>query len=204
MIKLEDLYFVHIPKNAGTSIEEEGLLHGLKWGRHYFNCQLHKHMEKNGKLRRFATWHFPNSVLKYPTTSECCFCVVRNPYTRIISDYNYHVKMFPHFKDMGLNEFISLALNSFWEDNHCLDNHIRPQINFVFDSGTQVVKNILKFENLSEEFECLTGVALTKKENVSKPNGLTVDDISDRNILLINYFYYEDFKKFGYQFLNRI
>lgn len=199
---LKDSYFVHIPKNAGTSIEEVGLSHGLKWGKEFFDNKLYK-CEHKGKSLKLAYWHLCYSDRAYDKDPDKCFCVVRDPYSRIISEFNYLNRRNLLPKKMGLNEFILYAISSYSFNEYLLDNHQRPQSDYIFHNGSQVIGNIIKFENLEEEFKELTGLVLSKKSNVSK-GSFTVDDISDKNIHLINFFYHEDFENFGYNRISRI
>ena len=98
----KDLYFVHIPKNAGSSIEEVGLDHGIKWGKEFFNQKLYKFF-LNGKLVSLAHWHLPYGVRKYDREPDKCFCVVRNPYEKIVSSYNYHSRNFAQIQKLNEN-----------------------------------------------------------------------------------------------------
>ena len=194
----EDLYFVHIPKNAGSSIEEVGLDHGFKWGEEFFDRKLNNFLV-NGRIYKLAHWHLPYSIREYDKDPNKCFCVVRNPYERIVSSYNYHKSLFDQVRKMSLNEYIEKALKSFYSDEYLFDNHQRPQSDYVFYKGDKVINNILRFENVAEDFEKLTGLKLSKKVNRAPVGACTVKDISDRNIYFINYFYHDDFENFGYK-----
>ena len=77
--------FIHIPKTAGTSIEKQALNYNIYWGVYYFKNKLNKNYYYSS-----VPWHIPP---KYLTNNEyenkILFCVVRNPYTRIVSEYKY-------------------------------------------------------------------------------------------------------------------
>jgi hypothetical protein len=104
-------------------------------------------------------------------------------------------------------------------------DHYCPQYDFIFDSapfhsapfhsaplhsapgvvstGKQLVKHIIRFENLDYEFNSLMKtynlpVALITKSLVSVKSGLTVDDFYPQTIDRINKFYHNDFVHFGY------
>ena len=79
------LKFIHIPKTGGTSIENFGFFHGFKWGkidRNYYN--------KFKTTSPGSIWHSTLPTLPdefYEGYDK--FCVVRNPYDRIVSGWNY-------------------------------------------------------------------------------------------------------------------
>ena len=112
------LTMIHIPKNAGTTIEEVGHAHGYNWGRwtHVpsWHSELWGHTSSNNW--RFTTakdkrdsgavpygcspcspWHVPPASYQRelgfnpynPLTNET-FCVVRHPYARAISEILYY------------------------------------------------------------------------------------------------------------------
>ena len=77
MSTVDELFFVHIPKNGGRSIVAVGKSNNINWGYHYWKTQ-------DVKL-----WHVPYAMYKYPKDPLHCFAVVRNPYERLISAYNF-------------------------------------------------------------------------------------------------------------------
>ena len=93
----QDLEFLHIPKNAGTAIEETGEEIGYKWGYPRFNPYGTHVLDK--KLG-CSLQHVPRGfMIANPTDSPLAgpdpykgartFCVVRHPFTRAISQYIY-------------------------------------------------------------------------------------------------------------------
>ena len=54
--------FIHIPKNAGSTIENWALDHfGLQWGKHAWDEEATR---ATGGLCRWASWHVPPAVLE--------------------------------------------------------------------------------------------------------------------------------------------
>ena len=80
--KKKELKFIHITKAAGTSIEDIGNKRGLKWGR------FDKEQKYKTKPISPSFWHTPFTELddSYKRKYDW-FVVVRNPYTRILSEY---------------------------------------------------------------------------------------------------------------------
>ena len=74
-----DLEFTHIPKNAGTSIENAGKKAGICWGR--FSLFHNRKM--------CSTWHQPPRINKDLHQGKKTFCVIRDPKERIVSEYRY-------------------------------------------------------------------------------------------------------------------
>ena len=69
----KELKFIHITKTAGTCIEDTGKKYDILWGRHH---------------KEYARWHtfFTLKSLELQEKYDW-FTVVRNPYTRIMSEY---------------------------------------------------------------------------------------------------------------------
>lgn len=202
------LWFIHIPKNAGSTITGIFYKKGVIIGRQFYNKNLkylcpspdqynlfvdpkfsHKDIStfidvpNNGK-RYFSDainfWHLPmrfwkSNYIKYYKNGYVIFCVVRNPYDKIVSEFNFWINFLTEHKrekrttdnvmnfydgDLSitpenLNKFIVKACNK----NNCfsLDGHILPQYVYVyenddFNSKSKIPHVILKFENLKNDF----------------------------------------------------
>lgn len=97
------LEFVHITKTGGSSIENAGAAIGINWGAcHYMKveevgCSSPDLPYENPDYQSYALtspWHTPPKLLKtyrnkvqYPYDGADLFTVVRNPYSRVLSEY---------------------------------------------------------------------------------------------------------------------
>lgn len=141
-LKNYDLYFIHIPKNAGTSFILEFCENNVG---HY------KIINYDKKI-----W---NKTI----------AIIRNPYTRLISFYNYakldksywhsldnttrygkHI-LYDYCNSHTFDEFIiDLCVNNKF-DNDPQYLHLLPQHYWILTPEKKIVSKILRFENLNED-----------------------------------------------------
>ncbi len=195
---MKHLKFSHITKTAGTSIESEGKKRGILWGR--WDCEYGWH---HGTLK---------SKLDLLVQKYDWFMVVRNPYTRIISEF--HCK----FGGMGAQPEKMLGFSKGDFNNYLIKkieeikppnkyhlpagHHYTPQHYYIHDTATL---SVLKFENLKPEFNTLMekyklSVSLNKHEN-SNPKIFFISDINQKLRDLINKVYEKDFEHFNYDLI---
>jgi len=191
----KDLRFIHISRTAGTSIEQIGLEHGKFWGRYHRGYGQYDEIfkRKPEPLKKAHDW----------------FTVVRNPYTRLISDYHYLVLLLRINNPENIstfNTFIEKWMKNIQNNKEnngihgkVTGGHFTPQ-NLYIPLTFKI--HILKYENLEEEFNKLMNqyncnIILNKKVNISKTY-VSVNDISKENIELIKKVYKKDFEDFGY------
>jgi len=240
------LKFIHIPKCAGTTIEDNAEKIGILWGK---NDLILKHCCNGVKGACF--WHLPlRFIPKYKLTCLLerynLFCVVRNPYDRCLSEFHYFLSLGKvninsrnhddtngkkHTNNNIKNKTGNKPNNEL--DNELDDNdvdntvtpdilnkticsyirkgkrkdHWAPQSTFVYDSDgyTPIIKNIIYFEKLEEQFNSLMNeyqlnIRLETISNVSEKL-FTIRDLYPTTILCINKFYHNDFINFGYTML---
>jgi len=191
-----NLRFIHITRTGGTSIEQIGLDNEKFWGRYHRGY---------GQFDEIFNRKPPQ--LK---TSHDWFVVVRNPYTRVISDFSY-LSLILNIKNKtveSFNSFIRTWITNISQnkENHPIHGkvsggHFTPQYKYI-DLNINI--HVLKFENLESEFNKLMKdyeypIVLNKKVNVSKPL-FTLKDISEENKILIQQVYKKDFELFKYDF----
>lgn len=148
----QPLLFIHIPKNAGTTIEEIALKCNVKWGRY----MLTKH--NPGEI---PEWHVPPrffSVENNPYHNKDTFCVIRNPFDRLQSHFKWLYRdNAKQFTSKQFNTWLSDNLNEhnvFEKGGH--DGHLYPQSYYVYDKNhKRTCKHILRFDNLIEDFNVL-------------------------------------------------
>jgi hypothetical protein len=164
------LQFIHIPKNAGTSIENLGNKYGIKWGRFI----------KKEDYQLYDTpcdyfyWHSPyfikNKDLKY-------FAVLRNPYDKIISEF-YYVDGFKQFpKNTHLENFYSWLDNKYkiiQKDKYWNNCHMLPQSEYVYDkNGEEKIDHLVYMD---KQFKTNLD-KLFKQYNL----GINIDDFEKNN-----------------------
>lgn len=195
------LEFIHIPKNAGTTIENIGDKSHIKWGR--FKPEHNEHKLSESKLsNKCVYWHLPpkefdeNSLYKGNPT----FCVLRDPYDRVVSEYKYRNQNEKHTPEK-MNAWIKkMMIPENYEDGG-LNCHFIPQSDFIYDTNNNsTCDNVIRFENLTSEFNHLTeryDIDLKMNEdskyNVTKKS-VTSADLDDDVKDLIYHIYKRDFE----------
>jgi len=202
----QKIKFVHITKTGGTSIEEVGKKNEMLWG--MYDEEIKYKKLKIGKMSG-AIWHIPpRNFITNPYSKHITFAVVRNPYSRIISECfckwggKFKKSEFKTVKD--LNDYITERINN------CINPsffHFAPQYLYTHDENdNKIINHIIYFENLKNEFDNLMNnfglnIVLDVDTNKSvKKYGIS--DISPKNIKLINKIYHKDFVFFNYDKIN--
>lgn len=200
----ETLQFIHIPKKAGTSIENLGNKFGIKWGR-FIEREKYPLSEKPCDYYHWLSPYF----IRQKNTKY--FAIVRNPYDKIISEFYYvggqkderyssnsHLKSFYLWLD---DKYKVIKSNKHW--NNC---HILPQHEYIFDSsGKKRVDHIVYMdkdfkENLDKLFRQYDlGIDINKlKKDNSREKTFSKNDINQNALNKINEMYSKDFEKFGF------
>lgn len=215
----EPLVFVHIPKNAGTAVENAGLASWVRWGRHrmyYFGM-----VPMPDEVHWCAAHHVPPKLLPVEIQEiylhSKVFCVVRNPYDRAVSEYKYLLSVpwgitKPGVLDKepctreGLNYFLQKALTTVSEGmQYVNDCHMLPQTDFVYDGEREWCGNVLRMEEMPGTFNDLMeregySVRINETENDSNTTcpGLGVQDLDPETIAILDEVYAEDFDRLGF------
>lgn len=199
----KELLFIHIPKNAGTSINS---LLGQDYPSHIKASEI---VEENGQnfLQNFFS-----------------FGIVRNPFERFLSLYNYarmeisyyHNNLFPEKSiygkhlDYDLLKSASIAECAIYLKEGKLKhdeawNHWNPQITWLYDNENNkcLVDKIYRLENLDElkrdlnrrgfKFKTFPNLNQSKRHNYQD-----LIDLKSRKIL--EDYYKDDLEIFNYEF----
>jgi len=182
--------FIHIPKTAGTSV--------IDWLRHNkVPFKLGRYSPHKGYTKQHSTaydWHSA-----YPEKERNFFTIVRNPFTRIVSYYNFLVAL-----NVVACDFKTFIRNP---EQNFVNGHKpwKKQVEYLLHPKTNkfLVKKIFKFEN---NFEKQMKNYFKIKQPLPKNNVGIIDnslymekyfsDSEDYNI--IKKYFYDDFKILGY------
>lgn len=189
--KKRELRFSHIAKTGGTSIDKGALLKGITWGRNdeewkkAFNDQLYD-------------FHLPLRYVKDKSflSKYDFFCIVRNPYKKVVSHINFFYKtgLLSGDKRKIIDHYLQSLLPNTVE--------FGAQYNFVYDEeGNKLIKYVIRFENREEELKKLfyqyeLDIPLLH-ENRSEYY-ITFDDFTSSDIAIINKHFEKDFITFNY------
>lgn len=190
------LEFIHIPKNAGTTIENIAKDKGVKWGR--FNPDDRNYITEGN----CTYWHIPPKYFRDGSKYENdeTFCVMRDPYQRIISEYAYRHKNMPEMDNKtDLNIWLQEHLTDTYVKKGKLNCHFVPQVQYMYnDRGNKTCDHVLNFNNLTDEFNTLMTkkdidlkLEENKKDNITNFN-LKPEDIDSDNRILIDKYYKDD------------
>ena len=218
-----NLLFIHVPKNAGKSIESslgiatDKLLQAPRT-RSFSNLVakylLNKTQNRMARSCLFGSFdyvlcaqhlsyqeiEFLNLIPRLKLQNVCSFAVIRNPYDRALSTYR-------HFnKDTSLSGFKVFWKNAIGHSilDHNVIAHLRTQRSFVVNAHDEIaVSKLLRFERLRADFD-----EFVKKSNISvrplshlgRHPTLNYEDFYDKDAkLLVQGIFKEDFDEFSYE-----
>lgn len=190
------LEFVHVTKTGGSAIERIGVEAKIMWGAcHYmnitevgcFNPDIPYIAPEYQSYALTSPWHTPPKIIraasvKDPYTDSDLFTVIRNPYSRIISEYycpwtgfrkegidnrdtmNKWIVNTVTTLEKQLSDYSVQTLKNqskeqsrgINEDPQLLaQKHFVNQAEYVFDGGVQVIDHVIHYENIQKEFNDL-------------------------------------------------
>lgn len=222
--------FIHIPKTGGTSLEKffdssyTQLLQHLPGScikskeimmRNNLVFKKYGHSPQHSTITEIKQT-FPNII----SQAEKTFCIVRNPYSRLISevffDYKRCNKPFPY--NNNISEYLSIInnrcrqmINNYKLNKTAYDCHFRPQFEYITDEkGADIPDNIrvFKFEDgfhqIEEYLNLKTGSLGHDNKTIYKYDIQRLDfkDILESDVItMVNDIYRNDFAIFKYEMI---
>lgn len=189
-----NLIFIHIPKNAGTSVTN------------------HLEMDDVGHHNwSYYAGRYPNKWSKYKKIS-----IIRNPWDRVVSCYEY-AKMensYWHSSDgkskAGKHpDYELLKDKTFEECLHILDTTpsiLRhhgwpPQCNYIIEKNSLMVDKIIDIQNINEELSILLESSVEFPIiNISKTKNYKDYYVNEEMVNIVGRKYIEDISQFNFKF----
>jgi len=185
------VFFVHIPKTGGTSVEDAltdaGASVALRAGSRFegFMKTTFQHLHAD-----IYTAAIPQEFYDYG------FAIVRHPVTRLISEYFYRKRR--GLAKMDFDSWVNKVLDGYEKNPYILDNHLRPQVDFIAD-GIEVFHIEDGIDKPLAQVTDLLGLTLADMNPHSnrrkKKKGVTWTAATRDRMLA---FYAADFTRFGY------
>lgn len=195
-----NLLFIHIPKTGGSVIENQINLKYKQTLYSGFTNDLLSIPYRNISLQHqtYRTLYKHRNKLDIDFSNMRIFCVVRNPYDRLISDLFWYDLIKPEYTSDQVHDVI---INNYLNRKD-LDNHVIPQYKFISNGNFKIPSNIkiFKCETLNADNNKINkflGFDINiKKNNVNKDYSKY---LNSKTIALINILYAKDFELFHYK-----
>ena len=216
----DKLIFIHIPKTAGSSIQNS-LIKNYKLiyegtDKFFDHIKMSKNIKFNDKEIKIIDFkrHLPLDIIKFSNFSQKkpIVAFVRNPYSRAVSLYFECLRSEKYLKELNMtqktsyDEFLEILIRKkYW--------FTMPMIDWIGEENLNKVDFIGKFESLNEDIKKLKqklNINLNLKlhnynnsigKKYSPPNYVTFYKNKD-NIEKIKKIFFQDLKIFKYNFEN--
>ena len=195
-----NILFIHIPKTGGTAVERylsQRYNIKLSTSRLFFFDNTFSHVSLQHQTLSTILNH--QSRFNIKLSDLMMFSVVRNPYTRLISDLFWNKLINGREPKTIITKRIKSYLQRFKRNQSALDNHIRPQYQFLIANG-QIDPSIkiLRQETLASDMITLGFNNFPIKQESSRNY---YDLLTFEAVSLINTVYSQDFVHFGYDMI---
>lgn len=186
------VFFIHIPKCGGTSIEK--YLLAATGGIEFFSHDIDRALKCTPQHIDRTLIH---SLFFQGSNDFQYVAVVRHPLLRIISEYFHDNRNKKKPPDFGW--WLKKNIKNVKRDLYLRDNHLRNQVDFLvedaavfhFENGLiRPIEFSLNALGIYDSIDSIPHEKKYKKFNIS---------ISQKSIKLINSFYKKDFDFFGYE-----
>ncbi len=208
--------FIHVPKAAGTSVtnalSQFTNYCDLEIGGTSFGEKLQPlYRNRFGLYKHIPAWELRGITGNKDWSKFFTFSIVRHPADRLLSIYNFLKQWEGTPKELQsklfeFDSFNAFVLSEVWQRRPGPDNIFFPQSYWLTDKTGLLVDYVGKLETLDESLTYIQeviGIKKAKSLQLSKLNQSKgekdVTNISDRAKTLINEYYSEDFKIFGYE-----
>ncbi|HXT08836.1 MAG TPA: sulfotransferase family 2 domain-containing protein [Roseiarcus sp.] len=191
----KNILFLHIAKTGGTAVED--------WMSGFGALQFHASIIP--LFAKTTPQHYTFEELMYFFTEnffDYAFTVVRDPYARIESEFRMRAliakkaffKTHPTF-----SQWLGQALDTTKTDKWNLDNHLRPQVDFI-GSRVKVFKYEHGLDNIIAQVAGDNGLPRPKASKIIYSGAKFTQPIvwDAQAILRVNTFFREDFALLGY------
>merc|ERR1711998_99400 len=195
MVFNDKLLFIHIPKCAGTSVENHlGLIKkNAGYGIIANKAQQHRTYEEYQK------------DLKQTMNNLTSFTIVRNPYDRCISEYYWNTQI-GHKRGWSFDKFLITVARIVKNLNYnkpikFFNDHHMHQYRYVLNNdGENKVDHIFRYKNMNEVIVFLQSYSNKPfpHDNISNKRIISVDNLTNSQKIRIENIYGADFDFFNY------
>lgn len=156
--KQREFIFIHIYKNAGTSILNALMPFAAnKWQRmaHRISRRLHlpTRFDPNPFPDHIKASEIINAIGKETFDSYFSFAIIRNPWDWQVSLYNYILKTPPHHQHQVVKALGSFDEYIRWR---CKEEEVRFQKDFIYSKNDELLVDFVgRFEKLDTDFKAI-------------------------------------------------
>ena len=211
------IFFTHIPKTGGTYITSSFINSGfevcLAIGNLFNSSTIDNSLIECIKLKA-SPHHIHGDQVRMIIQREninANFAVVRHPVDRLISEFNFrmsakrteHVYPEDGSASVVFDKWVSRVFNGYQNNNYILDNHIRPQNEFIL-SDTIIYKLEHGYKDICKQLrEGIAGgdfCGLKRRVFKTPHKYITRNELLDTTLEKILLFYEQDFKILEYNY----
>jgi hypothetical protein len=209
---MKELKFIHITKNAGHFIEELGRKHGIEWGVYHKDSYITRGVDPSSFTISTQIHHIFCEKPEFIKAKYDWFLVVRNPYTRLLSEYYCRGggvgKCKVNHDKHTFNKYLMEKITNRYKFYPTKYGHYVEQYRYLDPAHTI---HIIKYENMYNELKSLFSnynldinldnyidQKINSKESHRNDITFTINDFSPILIKFINAIYDKDFQTFNY------